>query len=468
MAKRASKKNSAKDKQKLRKEKAQKKSVKRGAKYIPKHLFFGKNLLAPYTNEDGCPFYLNKGKDELSQLKLKTILKGRNADNEELCRRLGMGLALDAASLNHGAKSMVKHCSSQWPPEVKADLDKTGILQAHALLEGDDGVLLEALDTLDVGKSRRPGKKAVRKAVQALVRFLTNDAANKQKQFARMMTFTAKLYLLSSTALKLIALSSNLPEWAAKFHGEQSKDMERWRKKPDDEARLVEALTAELLAKIDNNEPRGKKKKVSDPSEEGQASASEEEEIEEDSISEEEGAGSDSDSNSDAAPPVSTESDDSSAKIKLKHSKEAKEKKAKKDKKDPKKNKKESKKDNTEPKAKEANAADAKTASFSAWRQGDVQCLSADVTNFKQEIGNLPGGQVKTEAVMALVSRVPDQVQEHYPSLRTTVGEVETQDAAMISNTLGKKLVAKLAALTSEAEAWWEEQTGGATANGST
>ena len=63
---------------------------------------------------------------------------------------------------------------------------------------------------------------------------------------------------------------------------------------------------------------------------------------------------------------------------------------------------------------------------------------------------------------------MPDQVHEHYPSFRATVDEVKKQEADVISNSLGKKLVAKLAALASEAEAWWEEQTGGATAAAST
>ena len=465
MAKHAKKEKVAKGKKAVAKEKGKKNNAKKGAKYILKHLYFGKNLLDPYINEDGCPFYLNKGKDEMSQLKLKNIVKGRNADNEELCRRPGMGLALDAASLNHGAKALVKHCSGQWPPEVKADMDKTGMLQVCALFEGDDGkVLLEALDTLDVGRSRQPKKKPVRKAVQALVRFLTNDVADKQKQFARMMTFAARQYLFASTALKGLALGNHLPDWAAKFQGQQSKEIEGWRKKPSDTARLVEALTAELLAKIENDEPSGRRRTVSESSEGQQASESEEKEAEDDSASEEAGAdGSDSDSGSDAAPPASsTESSDSTAKKKVKHAKKAKEKHPKKDKKDSKKDKKEPKK------SKEADAAEAKTAAFTAWRQGDVQCLTVDATNFKQEIGNLPGGTVKTEEVMALVSRVPDQVQEHYPSFRATVDEVKKQEADVISNSLGKKLVAKLAALASEAEAWWEEQTGGATAAAST
>ena len=67
MAKRASKEKVAKGKKAASKEKSEKKDRKKGAKFIPKHL-------APCSNEDVCPFYLNKGKDEMSQLKLKNTL----------------------------------------------------------------------------------------------------------------------------------------------------------------------------------------------------------------------------------------------------------------------------------------------------------------------------------------------------------------------------------------------------------
>lgn len=98
----------AKDKQKATKK------GKKGPKIVPKHMYFGKNLLAPYINEDGCPFYVGKNKDEKETLKLKQIRKDRNSSNEEMCRRMGMGLALDAANLHGGAACLAKHCSGDW------------------------------------------------------------------------------------------------------------------------------------------------------------------------------------------------------------------------------------------------------------------------------------------------------------------------------------------------------------------
>ena len=57
---------------------------------------------------------------------------------------------------------------------------------------------------------------------------------------------------------------------ASKLETPQIKVVEAWRKKPQDEKRLQEALTAALLAKIEANETEGRKKrKASDSSDAG-------------------------------------------------------------------------------------------------------------------------------------------------------------------------------------------------------
>ena len=464
---------------------------KKGPKFIPKHFYFGKNLLAPYTNEDGCPLYLSKGKDEKQMLKLKNIRKSRTSQNEELCRRLGMGLSLDAASLNHGAKALKKHCAGESLAELKAALEKTGLLQSLAFFAGEEGAaLLEALGTLDVGKTRKPSKKQVKLAVGQLLKFATTDAKTKQKHLARLVSFTAKMYHFGTTLLKFLALADDPAEWAAKFEGPQSKAVAAWCKKPADAERQEEAFISELMNKVENNEKAGKKRKATDSSsddEEGEAGGSEEEE---DAGSQSEASSSsasgsaeaaDADNSSDSS---SSEEDKKKKKKKDKKSKDEKEKKPAKEKKEPKEKKelkakkepKEKKKDKKDPKEKKTPKAeeepkvsreDQKTAAFTTWPQGDVQLLNNDIANMKQEIGPLPTGKVKKEGVLDLLARVPEQILDFAPSLVADAAEARAHEEDMLPNTLAKKVLVKLAVVTSEAEAWWEEQRGGATARGS-
>ena len=50
-----------------------------------------------------CVYY-SKGDDERKFFKPAAVCRSPTGRNEELCRRLGMGLALDAASVHNGMK----------------------------------------------------------------------------------------------------------------------------------------------------------------------------------------------------------------------------------------------------------------------------------------------------------------------------------------------------------------------------
>ena len=77
-------------------------------KFVPKYEYFAKSKLASYPNVDGVCLHLGKGQDERSFFALKNICQTRSGKNDELCRRLGMGIALDAASAQHGAQLLQK------------------------------------------------------------------------------------------------------------------------------------------------------------------------------------------------------------------------------------------------------------------------------------------------------------------------------------------------------------------------
>ena len=148
---------------------------------IPKHAYFAKSKLAPYVNEDGIPFYTGKSQDEKSALKYQNMRKALNASNEELCRSLGMGLALDAATLDHGVKAIIKHCGGDWPQEMKEALAKTGIPFIKDALATEEGrAFAEAAQLLNVGRTKKPDGKKVRKAVEKFMKHCVGQGSEWQ------------------------------------------------------------------------------------------------------------------------------------------------------------------------------------------------------------------------------------------------------------------------------------------------
>ena len=87
------------------------------SKSVPKYEYFAKAKLASYQNEDGRCLHLQE-QDEKSFFDLSSIVKGRRGGNEELCRRMGMGIALDAAAAASGVNILNKHFSGEWPEGV--------------------------------------------------------------------------------------------------------------------------------------------------------------------------------------------------------------------------------------------------------------------------------------------------------------------------------------------------------------
>jgi len=89
-----------------KKSEAKKKKSSQGA-IVPRYAYFAKSALAAYPDENGVPLYLPKGVDEKTFLRLRTIFDSRSGKDEELFRRIGMALALDAASTHNGARLQV-------------------------------------------------------------------------------------------------------------------------------------------------------------------------------------------------------------------------------------------------------------------------------------------------------------------------------------------------------------------------
>ena len=104
--------------------------------------------------------------------------------------------------------------------------------------------------------------------------------------------------------------------------------------------------------------------------------------------------------------------------------------------------------------------ADKITAAFTVWSQGEVQLLAAAVAEEKTRVGSLPTGVVPWPLLQGFIDRVPTAVRDCFPALATWQAEVG--DASQVSNVFAKKVLARLAVITSEAEALFEEQSGAA------
>ena len=157
--------------------------------------------------------------DEKSALKFQNIRKALNGSNAELCRRLGMGLALDAATLDHGVKAIIKHCGGDWPQEMKVALAKTGILFIKDALATEEGrAFAEAAQLLNVGRTKKPDGKKVKKAVEKFMKHCAGQGSEWQNHSARKGG-----YLMALTLLKDMALLNNCVDWASMSETLQTK-----------------------------------------------------------------------------------------------------------------------------------------------------------------------------------------------------------------------------------------------------
>ena len=452
---------------------------------VNKYDYFAKAKLAAYCGEDGVPFYLGKEQDEKDFLKLDSIRASRTGKNEELFRRIGMGLTLDAASINAGFKLLAKHFQGEWPQPVEAGVAKVGLPQLRAFLSTPEGSkLADAIAVLNVGKTGRPKEKRVQEAVEHIVAFATDGAEGLVKHLGRLASSAATLYLCSMTLLKDLALFGDLAAWAENMEGDQSKVVKEWIRRPQDESKLCKALVKEVMTKVSKNQREaGKKRKASQSSVAKSATTA--------SSDSSSGGGSSSSSakgkKRKQRAPSSEKSKDNKKKADKSPTKKKKKqqtsssgtaKKARKSKTDDKKtkdrkDKKHRKKSKTSEKSGDTEKpqtevpgkapvpeADKITAAFTVWSQGDVQLLAAAVAEEKTRVGSLPTGVVPWPLLQGFIDRVPTAVQDCFPALAALRAEVG--DASEVSNVFAKKVLARLAVITSEAEALFEEQSGAA------
>ena len=249
------------------------KGEKKEVAWVPKFRFFAKESLRSYPDTDGVCVFVRKGEDERKFFRLASILKVRSSQNDELCKRIGMGLALDVATVNHALRVLTKHFGDAMQEDVAKQLKKTGVpglLAALATQEGKD--FMTALTTLDVGQTKKPAEKDVKKALKVFREYLERE----DKDFHRSLTLLASqsvaLYLGAMALLKDLSFFQDPKGWISKVEGKQKDDVRAWQKSPSDKKKMDKALLVEFMKKVQDNEPdKDKKRKASDSSSEASA-----------------------------------------------------------------------------------------------------------------------------------------------------------------------------------------------------
>ena len=245
-------------------------AVKGEAKFVPKYEYFAKAKLASYPNEDGGCLHLEKRQDEKKCFELESIVKSRSGRNEELCRRMGMGIALDAAAAACGVAVLDKHFSGEWTEEVQKELRKSGLPKIKAALSTEKGkAFAAAVKVLNVGKEGHPREDDIKKAMKTFAAYLQDDPDQLRVALARLAADASCLYLWAMTLLKDMALLQHPKDWAKKVEGKQSEAVKAWMRPPTDVDKLRKALVTEVMAKVKSHQPtKGQKRKASESSSE--------------------------------------------------------------------------------------------------------------------------------------------------------------------------------------------------------
>ncbi|CAE7312517.1 unnamed protein product [Symbiodinium sp. CCMP2456] len=224
---------------------------------VAKYMLFAKHALAPYPNEQGNPLY-SGDVDHEEFLEPKAIVKSRNPTNCEYLRRPGMAVSLAAAALRVGGPEAVK--------------DKIDGHQSVAKFLKEKADFVKCLKVLDIGKTRKPDKKQIEKAMGTFVDTFQSLGDKERKARTSLAVSSARLYLLAMNALETADLLANPKIYARKVEkapGQLKLDAASWMKHPGEANKLKAMLVRSLQQKIKKQKKDergdGSKPDTSDP-----------------------------------------------------------------------------------------------------------------------------------------------------------------------------------------------------------
>ena len=161
---------------------------------------------------------------------------------------------------------------------ASAKLEKGGLKALVELLSSEDGqALLEAVNTMNIGLTRKPSKEAVKAAVKKYRKFFTTEPEAKRRILRKVSTFVARLYLFTATAVEHLDFHNHLEKWAALMHDvkRQLPEIQQLVKDPKNSKKLEAALVAAFMDKVNKQKKEKRRRSLSDDDEEDSDAESE-------------------------------------------------------------------------------------------------------------------------------------------------------------------------------------------------
>ena len=402
--------------------------------------------------------------------------------------------------MSTGYKKLLKHT----PVEEIECLKKTGLQDLRALLDTEEGKqFLQVVEVLDVGKTQKPSKAKLEKAVEAYVDFQVEHTSELQKTLAQVASFSSRLYLGAMQNLEQLSLIDRKKAWSKKLTGDQPKVMKKWISSPGDEDKFKAALLDAMVTKVSKNKkPKSKRKDSSDES----SDDDEEKKDDDDEETDEESNGSEDGGDSEGGDISSESSSDKKKKkankqkptkksagkddAKGKESKQTKKKKRASSSsfsepvKEKKKVDKAAKKDNLSPlktkerrgkseadeqqdakrmKADVAQEAEelvtAKIAAFTCWTPGNCEKFLSMAMKRQLDVGNLEAGVFPVAEIQSLWEMLPEQIRKLTPAVlqRHICYLVDQENVTII---IAKTILRGFVQVGNEIQIFFEEQAG--------
>jgi len=254
-----------------------------GGVFVQKKWYLGKDKLAAYADEDGCPFYLGDADDEKAFFGPGFIMSTRTSANEEYFHRLGMALSLGASSMHAGMQAVTQCIDPFWDEsedfsikekasDFKVKFNKSGLRFMADFAHTEDGdKLMNALQILNVGREGHRGQGTVEAAIVTLLEIFDKYGKDLRKHTSRVAAFSAKMYLASMSIIEHLELFENKKQWAKNMEdkAKTNKAVKTWTKDPKNEDLLVAALCESLMEKLKSHgKEKGKKRQAADSSDE--------------------------------------------------------------------------------------------------------------------------------------------------------------------------------------------------------
>jgi len=464
---------------------------------------FAKSILRASANKDGSCF-VKPPKSQMPDNKFlsrSTLLKSITTENSHLVRRPGTGISEVAGSVKSGA-AVLAHMTAH--PE---DVGFPALLKMFR----EEGVQ-EAMEALD----RSSGDERERKDLQEALKIVKDWTAKHGDELldvvAKTTIASSRLYLMSSSLLQLLALSSKPQTWASQIPSGSTEhpSLNAWKEDPKNVDKMSKALAVLCFEKQEKDaewqgggnaaedlftKKRGKPAQVSD--DESAAPPRKKSHRRKDSSSEDDGkkAGKKVDKKekhekkTKKGKDKSSSSDSSSAKKKRPEKKpkgkrsssessDSSNKKKEGRKRGVKKDTEKKKKDKKETKGRSSDASDSSQGAraegkgkgkdsghkilselevaFTTWKLSDVQAFEAEMETLLTTIGKDKDGTYPTAPLQELAAKIPEAVLAEQPALKS---RFDMKDQEKISNTDARALVQRLVDLANQATTFYENQS---------